>query len=208
MPITIGKGTKLFDYFLKKDKGYLAIFTFGKTTATLDSEGEIIKTSDIIPTKEQIKSVLLSLEGEVDQVPPNFSAKNINGQRAYTLARENVDFVLPPKRVHIYNIELLEQVNKTSYLFDIKCNSGTYIRSIVRDMAEKLGTIGYMSGLIRTKSGDFEIDKAITIEELMLDNAEEHLISLEEILKNFKRVDVAQEFYDKLTNGVALKNRY
>ncbi|MDD4211709.1 MAG: tRNA pseudouridine(55) synthase TruB [Clostridia bacterium] len=205
LPITIGKGTKLFDYFLKKDKGYLAIFTFGKTTATLDSEGEIIKTSDIIPTKEQIKSVLLSLEGEVDQVPPNFSAKNINGQRAYTLARENVDFVLPPKRVHIYNIELLEQVNKTSYLFDIKCNSGTYIRSIVRDMAEKLGTIGYMSGLIRTKSGDFEIDKAITIEELMLDNAEEHLISLEEILKNFKRVDVAQEFYDKLTNGVALK---
>ena len=138
LPITIGKATKLFDYFLKKDKIYKAVFTFGKTTTTLDSEGDVTSESSVIPTKEQIESVLSKLVGEVDQVPPNFSAKNVNGQRAYTLARQEVDFVLPPKRVSIYGIELLSQVSENSYLFNIHCSSGTYIRSIAREMATSL----------------------------------------------------------------------
>jgi tRNA pseudouridine55 synthase len=205
LPITIGKATKLFDYFLIKDKVYKAIFTFGKTTTTLDSEGEIIKTSSVIPTDEQIQAILGNLVGEVEQIPPNFSAKNINGQRAYTLARENISFVLPPKRVSIYSIELLSQVNQNSYLFEIHCSSGTYIRSIARDMAALLNTVGFMSALIRTKSGDFKIEDAITIEELLKADAKEHLISLEQILKDFKRVDIEDKHYEKLVNGVKIK---
>ncbi|MGD9901423.1 MAG: tRNA pseudouridine(55) synthase TruB [Spirochaetales bacterium] len=205
LPVTIGKATRLFDYFLGKDKTYLAIFTFGKTTDTLDSEGKVLFENGLVPTKGKIQGVLPKLVGKVEQIPPQFSAKNINGRRAYELARKGEDFELKPKSVQIYSINLLEQTNENSFLFKIECSSGTYIRSICRDMANLFNTYAYMSSIIRTTSGMFKIEDAVTLDELLNGQIEDYLIGFETILKDFKKVNVKDEDYNKLLNGVKIE---
>lgn len=204
LPITVGKATRLFDYFLKKDKEYEATFTFGKTTTTLDSEGEVVEESNILPKKEEIEAIINSLTGEIDQTPPNYSAKNINGKRAYELARQNIEFTLKPKRVSIYEIKLKEQLNETSFVFYIHCSSGTYIRSIARDMAEHLGTVGYMSALTRLSSGNFKLNNAVDLETLLNSEVEQYLINIETVLESFEKVVLDDKFYSDLINGVKI----
>ena len=166
LPITLGKCTKLFDYYLKKEKTYIAEFTFGYETDTLDIEGQIIANGGKIPTSEEILQVLPQLCGNIAQVPPKYSAKKINGKRAYDLARENINFELKAKNVTIYKLELLEQVRNNVYKFLIECSAGTYIRSIARDLACKLRTYAIMSKLTRTKCGEFTIENSHTFDSI------------------------------------------
>ena len=201
LPVCINKATKLFDLYLKKDKEYKAIFAFGKTTDTFDSDGLITKIDNKTITESQIKAVLPKLIGKINQIPPKFSAKNINGVRAYELARQNVDFEVKPKLIEIYDIELVEKIKENTFLFDIKCSSGTYIRSIVRDMAELLETCGYMAGLIRTKSGNFDIENSVKLDDI----TENSILPLKKVLIDRKNVFVNDEFYDKITNGCSIK---
>lgn len=168
LPVAIGKGAKLFDYLTDKIKKYRAFFTFGKTTDTLDSYGTITDTCDVIPTKEQILAVLEQFRGELDQIPPVYSAKSVDGVRAYKLARNGVSVELKPRKIVIYNIELIEQKTPDTFVIDITCGGGTYIRSIARDVATKLNSVGYMSGLIRLQSGCFDIADAYTLDEIRL----------------------------------------
>lgn len=205
LPVTVGKGTRLFDYFLKKDKVYKAVFTFGRTTDTIDSEGKIINSGGSIPTIEEIEKVLEKLVGTISQIPPNFSAKNINGKRAYDLARAGEVFTLPPKQVNIYNLKLLERVNETSFLFQVECSSGTYVRSICRDLATLLNTYAYMSCIIRTRSGIFKIENSITIRELLENNSENKIIGFEEILKDFEKIVLSDDYYETLVTGKKFK---
>lgn len=204
LPVMVGKATKLFDYFLKKDKEYVATFYFGKETTTLDAEGEVINESASKVTKEQIEAVLGHLTGEILQLPPKFSAKNVNGRRAYELARENKEFTLEKKKVTIHEITLNEQLNEQEFTFFIKCSSGTYIRSIARDLGRLLDTYAYMSGLVRTKSGMFEIETAISLEDLLKSRVEEHMIPLENVLTGFEVVTLDDSFYKALINGVKI----
>ena len=163
LPIAIGKATRMFDYFLEKKKTYIAQFTFGKTTDTLDAEGKITETCDYIPSKKQIVDALPHLIGRITQIPPQYSAKMVNGRCAYDFARIGQTVELKPKEIEIYKIELLHQLSDNVYEFEIECSGGTYIRSIARDMAELLNSKAYMSKLIRTKSGRFEIEKSYTL---------------------------------------------
>ena len=149
LPIAIGKATRMFDYFLDKHKEYVAEFTFGMTTDTLDAEGNIIEKCDYIPTKEKIIEILPSLIGVIDQIPPQYSAKKVNGRCAYDLARAGQIVDLKPKRIEIYDIKLLE-VKDNKFTFLIECSGGTYIRSIARDIATLVNSKAYMSKLIRT----------------------------------------------------------
>ncbi len=182
LPVGIGNATRLFDYFLQKQKRYIAEFTFGEFSDTLDSTGEVQKGGRI-PTEEEIRSVLGELIGDVDQMPPKYSAKSVGGRRGYELARAGVEFTLQPKRVHIENVELLGRGStENSYSFAIDCGAGTYIRSIARDMAEKLQTNALMSGLIREKSGLFTLDKAVKFENITLEDIENNLIKTEDVL--------------------------
>jgi len=204
LPVTIGKATRLFDYFLKKDKTYLATFTFGKETDTLDAEGQVIKQSTVLPKKEQIEEVLIEFLGEINQIPPQYSAKNVNGKRAYELARQNVSFTLSAKKVHIFEYTLQEQLNDSTFTFFIHCSSGTYIRSLVRDLASRLNTVGYMSALVRLSSGQFKLVDSVNLDKLLYKNLEEHIISLKTILNNFEVVNLDDNYYKDLINGVKI----
>lgn len=181
LSIAVGKATKFFDYFLNKDKEYVALAKFGVLTNTLDSDGEILKREDVQVSLEDIKKVLPSLCGKVDQIPPIFSSKNVNGERAYDLARQGKQVVLEPKKVQIYSIKAEELTQNNLFRIKIHCSSGTYVRSIIRDIAEKIGTVATTVCIIRTCSGKFEISDSITLDELA-ENPEKHLIKINSIL--------------------------
>ncbi len=164
--LAIGGATRAFDIFLNKKKKYRAEFTFGYETDTLDSEGTIIKSSDIVPTKDEIIQVLPTFLGKISQLPPAYSAKNVNGKRAYDLARNGQIVELKPSIVEIFEFDLVEQKDAKTFVFEITCGGGTYIRSLCRDLAYKLNSFATMTALTRTQAGKFEISQSIVFEEL------------------------------------------
>ena len=190
LPVCIGKATRLFDLFLKKNKTYVAHFEFGKLTDTLDNEGVILKTDGRIPTIKEIEEVLPKFLGEQEQVPPIYSSKVVSGVRAYKLAREGKDVELKPSLVTIFDIKLLEKVNNNTFSFEISCSSGTYIRSIARDLGESLGTCATMTKLTRTRTGTFYLNDCGDLDKLNEDNIKEHLVSLQNVLKDYEKIDL------------------
>lgn len=202
LPVAIGKSARLFDFLLDKSKTYVADFAFGYETDTLDLEGKVIRTSPVIPTEEEIARVLPSLCGDVDQIPPLFSAKCVNGKRGYELARKGKEFTLPPKRVHIEKIELLGRTEENKYRFLIVCGGGTYIRSIARDTGEALGSCATMTDLVRRSSGIFDIDSSVTAERFA--NAEDKkslLIPPDEVV-SFPKLELTEREAERLFNGL------
>lgn len=208
LPVMINKGTKLFDFYLNKNKIYRAIFTFGKETDTLDSEGKVVKNSSNIPSREEIEDKLKNFVGKLSQMPPNFSAKKINGKNAYELARKGEKVELKPKMVEVYSFKLINQINKESFLFEIKCSSGTYIRSLARDLGLALNSCAFMSALIRIKSGEFDILNSTYVKSLTKENVGDKIIKLENLLENLNKLDLDVKFYKQITNGVLVKTNY
>ncbi len=206
LPVGIGNAARLFDYFLEKEKEYIAEFTFGVSSDTLDSTGELIYGGRI-PTEKEISDVLPSLFGDIMQIPPKYSAKNVNGKRGYDLARAGIDFELPAKKVHIYGMETLGQIAEDTFRIKINCGGGTYIRSIARDIAEKLGTSAVMSALRRTKSGIFEIGQAIPFSlletDLPVEELEKYVIPTEKTLP-YPTLILQGKKEERFFNGVAV----
>ncbi len=153
---------KLGEISKRTKKTYVAEIELGKTSLTDDSEGEIKKVSSIIPSKKELKDVLSQFKGEILQTPPIFSAIKINGQEAYKKARKNEKFKLPPRKVKVYKIKILDYKYPILKL-EITCGSGTYIRSIARDLGEKLKTGGYLKDLVRTGVGKYTIKSAVKL---------------------------------------------
>ena len=203
LPIAVGRGTKLFNLLLVKEKTYRAFFTFGLETDTLDSDGVVIQTCKKIPNVDEIKLACAKMVGKQDQLPPIYSAKSINGTRAYVLARKGEAVQLKTKEIEIFSFEYIRQFNENTFEFEIACSSGTYIRSIARDLAKMLDTCAYMSALIRTKSGLFDIVDAITIDELF-EKREQALQPLDIAIKDLPRFDFDSKYYRQLSNGVKL----
>ena len=204
LPIAIGRATRLFDYFSEKTKIYYTEFVFGKSTDTLDASGTVIEESCVMPTEADILAVIPSLTGDIDQIPPAYSAKSVDGRRAYDLAREGKEFELRSRRVRIDAIEycgVCGEGGEKAHAFRVTCGGGTYIRSIARDMAKALGTCGYMRYIRRERSGEFRIADAYTLEELEAGIADK-IIPVEAVLKEFKRYDCPQEDARKALNGV------
>lgn len=197
--VTIGKATRLFNLMQEKKKTYLATFEFGKTTDTLDSTGEVIATNNNIPSKQDIERVLPKFIGSIDQVPPKYSAKSINGKRAYDLARQNIDFELKPKRVEIYKITIKDYVDGRLTV-EIECGSGTYIRSIGRDLAGELNALAVMTSLIRTSIDKIKLDNCIKIEDLNKESISNNIISINEIL-NYPILEISASDSVKILNG-------
>lgn len=208
LPVGVGNATRLFDYFLEKDKEYIAEFTFGQYSDTLDSTVETVQCGRI-PAVGEIKDVLSSLCGEVMQIPPKYSAKNVNGRRGYDLARAGIEFELPAKKVRIEGIELLgEAETKNAFRFKIRCGGGTYIRSIARDMADLLETKAVMSALRRTQSGCFTLENAVAFSVLEQDPTIEELQNLilpTESVLPFDRLLLEGKNKEKIFNGLAVE---
>lgn len=204
LPVAIGKATKLFDLYLKKQKVYIAEMEFGYETDTLDAEGEIIQTTNNIPTPEQLTATLTEFIGKTMQTPPKYSAVKINGKRAYLLARENKEFEIGSKEITISSLELLELISPTKFKIAINCGAGTYIRSLVRDIAYKLGSVATMTKLVRVQSGNFSINDARTIAEIE-NNPKNALIPTAKALENIPRIELKSDCLNKLINGIKVR---
>ena len=200
--VTIGKATKLFDLMQEKEKTYVATFKFGFETDTLDATGEIINKCDLLPTKQQIVDILSKFIGKISQIPPKYSAKSVNGRRAYDMARKGVEFELKPKIVDINNIVLLDFTNNELKL-EITCGSGTYIRAIGRDIAKELNTFATMTSLVRTKVGSFSLDKCKNITEIT-GNIDDNIVPIKEIL-NYPILNLDEISKNRLLNGQKLE---
>ena len=203
LPVTISNATKLFDLYLNKTKKYRTIFKFGCETDTLDSSGTIIEQSDKIITIQDIEAILPEFIGKMDQLPPKYSAKSVNGVRAYELARNNIEFSLNTKKIEIYDIKVIKQVSNNSFMFDITCSSGTYIRSICRDIAYRLDTFAYMSAIHRLKAGDFSLENSYTLEEIEM-LKDKCILPLEAALKDIKSLEVDDIEAHRIINGQTL----
>lgn len=166
LPICVGKATRLIE-FLNDDKAYVATVQFGSATDTFDLEGNITKTSDKIPALNEIEENLEKFRGEIEQMPPIFSAIKVNGKKLYEYARAGKEVEIKPRKVCILELNLLkyDSENRTLELY-IACSKGTYIRSIANDLGEMLGCYGHLIKLVRVKAGNFDLSDAIKLEDL------------------------------------------
>ena len=199
--IGVGKATRLFDYYLQKDKEYEAEFAFGYQTDTLDGSGKIIASSSVLPQTPEIVEACKTLLGKQRQMPPAYSAKSVNGVRAYKLARQGLEVKLTPKEIEIYDFSLVRQTAPNTYLMHVHCSAGTYIRSLCRDLATALGAYATMISIKRLRCGDFLIRDSITLEGLA-EQKENALLAVEDALGVLPRVDIPKAQYTALCNGI------
>ncbi|MEO5866703.1 MAG: tRNA pseudouridine(55) synthase TruB [Sphingomonas sp.] len=165
LPIAIGEATKLAGRLLDSDKVYDFTVTFGIETDTLDLEGKPVATSDARPTLGEVEAVLPRFTGAIEQVPPAYSALKVDGERAYDLARAGEEVVLAKRDVTIHALTILG-IDAGSVTLTARVSKGTYIRSLARDIARALGTVGHVTMLRRTKAGPFDLARAISLDKL------------------------------------------
>jgi len=199
--VGVGKGTKVINEIANADKEYQAKFKLGIQTDTFDITGKVINQTDKLITKKKLEQVIKEWPKEYEQTVPHYSAIKINGQRAYDLARHDVNFETPKRLVQIKKLELLNHENNEA---EIKClvSKGTYIRSLIDDIGLKLGTYATMTELVRTKQGQFGLDKALELDQVTIND----LIPLEEVIKD--PIMVNEELYNKIKYGQILDNNY
>lgn len=202
LPVAIGKSTRLFDYLLDKKKVYIAHFTFGYQTDTLDLEGKVEKTCDFIPDLERVKAESQKLVGEIMQIPPIYSAKCVNGKRSYELARKGESVALPPKKVTINSIEVLEQISKAEFKVRIECKGGTYIRSIARDLGELCSSCATMSALERVESGVFTVENSVNAEDFIKSNDKASFLMPPQDAVDFPIINLDAKQTERLFNGL------
>lgn len=163
LPIALGEATKLCGRLLNSTKGYDFTIQFGVQTDTLDGEGEVIATSDVRPGRDEVEAVLPNFTGEIVQVPPQYSALKIDGKAAYARARAGEDIDMKPREVTIYELKLADATADNATL-SATVSKGTYIRSLARDVAAALNTVGHVTMLRRTRAGPFSLDQAISLD--------------------------------------------
>lgn len=217
LPILIGQGTKLSYYLINHDKEYEVTLQLGIKTDTADGEGKVLEEQNVdkeVLEEENVANVLKSFIGKQLQTPPIYSAIKLNGKKLYEYARKNIQVDVKPREIEVYDISITHiNAEKNELQFTVKCSKGTYIRSLCEDIAKKMGTIGYMKELNRTKVGIFDIRNSIKIEELE-DNKDnetylkEHIISIEdlfiELYGNENKVMLSERKIELFLNGVKL----
>ena len=177
LPICIGKATRLIEY-LNDDKAYIGTVQLGKSTTTYDLEGETVEVSDKTPDLEEIENELNNFRGDIEQLPPIYSAIKVNGKKLYEYARKGEEVEINPRSVNISELKILnyDKENRILELY-IKCSKGTYIRSIAHDLGKNLGCFGHLIKLVRVKAGDFEVENSIKLEDLTdIETVQKHLI--------------------------------
>ena len=208
LPVLVGHATKLSDLIMADEKKYTAHVILGITTDTDDTTGEIIEKKDVSVTEEQLKEAVKGFVGEIEQIPPMYSAIKVDGKKLYQLARRGVEVERKPRKIEIYSIEVYN-FDGTSFDMDVHCGKGTYIRALCRDIGISLGTGATMDSLERTMSGVFCKENSYTFEEIerAVENGtiETLLLAPDEVLKEVRAIDVTEENVVKIKNGIRLR---
>jgi tRNA pseudouridine55 synthase len=164
LPVAIGEGTKVVAFLSQGDKSYTGVIALGRSTDTLDSTGQVVQTAAVPPLADDVlEAVARQFRGAIEQVPPMFSALKRGGVPLYELARKGVDVERAPRRVHIESLSLA-LVSAAEISLSMRCSKGTYVRSLARDVAAALGTVGHLASLRRTAFGSFEVASAIPLD--------------------------------------------
>ena len=203
--LCVGKATKLVEILTSNDKEYIAEVKLGVLTDTLDTDGNIIKEDNNRTSKDKLIEVLNSFIGTYNQEVPIYSAVKINGKKLYEYARNNKEVELPRRMVEIKNIELLDY-DVNNYKFKVTVSKGTYIRSLIKDINDKLGIIGVMSSLKRTRQGKFNIKESCTIEDIEVGNYS--IKTITNVLKDENCVIINEQLYNVIKNGGLIPNIY
>lgn len=202
--VAIGGATRLIEYVQAMPKSYVGTFLFGRASGTEDIEGEVRTLTDApTPNITQLCEAAARLTGEIEQRPPAFSALKVQGRRAYDLARAGQSVALAPRPVTIYRLDLL-RYEYPEVVLDIECSSGTYIRSLGRDLAASLGTAAVMSALVRTAIGSFRLDDAMHPDELDGCVVRERLLAPRQAVEALPVVELTDEQIRRIRNGLPI----
>lgn len=208
--LCVGNGLKMGEFLTCDSKEYIAGVTLGVSTDTGDLDGKIVEVEQVRVTDEEISSAVNSFLGSYLQEVPKYSAVKVNGRKLYEYARNNIEVVLPKREVTIKDISICSNIDRIDgkIFFKIKCvvSKGTYIRSLVRDIGKKIGCPSVMNSLIRTKQGNFSIDLACSLGDIINDKFK--IIDILEAFPLIKQVIVNEEIAFKIKNGVPIKNLF
>ena len=213
LPVAMGHSTRFIELIPSHDKAYRATFLLGKTTDTLDITGEVLSESEVKAKKEDVEIALSKFRGEISQLPPMYSAIKKNGVRLYELARQGIEIERESRQVTIYSLSLVAfDEEKNEYTIDVECSSGTYIRSLISDIGEKLSCGAVMTALRRTKANGVSIEKCYTVSELEKLKEEgrlsEALVKVDDFIV-YHKLKVSAPQARRFSNGGALDvNRF
>ena len=208
--LCLGRATRLSSYFSDHDKTYSAHVRLGVRTSTLDAEGEVVARSGCVPGQlEDVRGAVASFVGEIDQIPPMFSARKVDGRRLYQLAREGTEVARRPSRVRVYGIEIKEFRPPDLHL-TVSCSKGTYIRTLADDIGRKLGCGAHLAGLRRTAAGPVRVDECVMLEQLdSVESKEElkpFLMDPNRLLRDLPRLDLDAAQAGCFAHGNAVAN--
>ena len=206
LPVCLGTATRLCDMLTDKIKEYRAVIRFGIATDTEDMTGEIIEELPVTATEEKLKAVLPAFLGEQEQIPPMYSAVSVGGKRLYELARKGIEVEREPRKITIYKLSLesFDEEEKTGKLY-IECSKGTYIRTLISDIAEKAGSIATMTSLERVKASGFSLEECITLDELSaMEDPYENLVSIEKVFSYLPKIEIKGAQERMYRNGIRL----
>jgi tRNA pseudouridine55 synthase len=203
LPVCLGKATKVCDLLTDKDKEYKAVLLLGQETDTQDISGEVLNTSKVSVSEDEVKKVILSFVGEYQQVPPMYSALKVNGQKLCDLARQGKEVERKPRTITIHKLECLEFTGETARLL-VHCSKGTYIRTLCKDIGEALGCGGCMASLRRVTAGEYTIEEAVPLQELLdTENPEQYLRQVDTMFRNHPAVTLTPNQEKRCRNGNA-----
>ena len=210
LPVVLGKATKLVDLLTEKQKTYEALLHLGLETDTQDMTGKVLREQPVNVTEEEVIAVIRSFLGEQQQIPPMYSALKVDGKKLYELAREGKTVERKPRTVHFYEIEI-KKIELPYIRFSVTCSKGTYIRTLCHDIGQKLGCGGCMEELIRTRSGNFDLEDSMTlaqVEEAVKNGTiENRVIRIGQVLKDYPEIFCTREGDRLLENGNALSEK-
>ncbi len=209
LPVFVGTATKACDIMPDNTKSYLAGFRLGQTSDTQDVTGEILTASDVPVSYDDLMSVLPCFRGKIMQLPPMYSAVQVNGKRLYDLARQGIEVERTPREIEVTSLRIAEYNEETREgAIEIECSKGTYIRTIINDIGEKLGCGGIMTSLVRTSSGGFTLNDCYTFEQIQQarddDRLEELILPIERVFEKLPKLRLGEAQTRMYRNGVKL----
>jgi len=208
LPIALGEATKTIQFAQDHDKVYRFTITWGEARNTDDAEGEVVESSPARPSEADIRALIPRFIGDIEQVPPKFSAIKVDGERAYALARAGEDVELFSRIVSVYDLRLV-RTDPDSAVFEMECGKGTYVRSVARDMGRLLGCFGYVSDLRRTAVGNFSENNAISLDALeqmvQSPDPDRYLLPVETVLDDIPVLALTGEEISRIKQGQSLK---